>query len=317
MQVEYRTVGEKLFYGLSGVEVGGLNAPLRISGTKMEYIDVISMDEARALFPEVREQIGINNLYLGDVSSHSITEITGKQYDFVISNNVIEHVANPILFLKNLLDGVRNGGYLLISAPDKNMCFDRDRALTEFNHVLADYYLDTKEADPTHYIDFLIHVHPEFLRTKTDFINVYHSARNRREHVHVWDKHTFHTFLEQSLRLLEIEYTIIFHNLYNGMENFTILQLYNTSIGRNIVCMNLLKMIYNARPDFKKAFPILPTIFPPFSQSNGLRSLIIWAIHSREFEDPDAMILSQYESEYTYYLENIQEAILAWKGNSS
>jgi hypothetical protein len=312
--MKYRYVGEKLFYGLSGVEVGGLNAPLRFNGARMEYIDVISTDEARMLFPEVSEQIGIDGLYLGDVSQRPVTEITEKQYDFVIANNVIEHVANPILFLKNLIDGVKDGGYLLISAPDKNMCFDRDRALTEFNHTLADYYLDAKEADAAHYIDFLMHVHPESLQSKAGFLNAYQSVRNRREHVHVWDKNTFHAFLEQSLHLLKINCTLIFHDLHDGAENFTILQKESDgAYGRKLVCIGLLKMIYDARADLKNAFHCnTPPLFA-FRKEKELRDLIVWAIHSCEAEDADGTILSQYKSEYSDCLENIQEIISYWR----
>ncbi|MDR1541023.1 MAG: methyltransferase domain-containing protein [Clostridiales bacterium] len=312
-QKTYRHIAECLLRGLHGVEVGGLNSPLRLIGTIMDYIDIIPLSEARTLFPEVADDLNIENLHIGDVSQKSIYEITGRRYDFVVANNVIEHVANPILFLKNLFGGLEEGGYLLISAPDKNMCFDRERDLTTFEHCLADYYLDMAEVDASHYIDFLFHLYPETFQTKNGFIDAYNSVKKRREHVHVWNKVTFDEFLNRAVNILDLDACTMFATVCDitSAENFTILRKGKGEGEREEklqLSLSLLKLLYDARSDLQTAFPNMGT-----SLETQLSKLIQWALKSGEHQDTHAQMLEQYKSEYEYLTSNICMAIQLWE----
>ena len=39
------------------------------------------------------------------------------EYDFVIISHVLEHVTEPISFLKSFVDKMKNGGHLFIEVP--------------------------------------------------------------------------------------------------------------------------------------------------------------------------------------------------------
>lgn len=74
-----------------------------------------------------------------------------KKYDYIVTSHVIEHFANPIKTLKIWKKYVlENDGYVLSIIPDYKYCFDRKRPLTKLNHLIEDFYKDTKEDDITH-----------------------------------------------------------------------------------------------------------------------------------------------------------------------
>ncbi len=53
----------------------------------------------------------------------------------------------------------------MVSSPDKDFTFDRQRDLTTFEHLLTDYQQSITEVTDEHYMDFLRHVHPAELFT--------------------------------------------------------------------------------------------------------------------------------------------------------
>ena len=119
---------------------------------------------------------------------------------------MIEHVANPIKVIEELFRVCKVGGKLVLSAPDKDYTFDKPRALTPFQHLLDEYKADIKEVSNEHYIDFLYGVHPEVKQcSETDLMIHVENVRRRREHAHVWDSNSFAEFLEQTLKLLNIQ----------------------------------------------------------------------------------------------------------------
>jgi SAM-dependent methyltransferase len=121
-----------------GIEVGALHNPLRVpAGVKVSYVDRLSVDGLREHYPE------LNNVNLVPVDviadGEQLDTIDDATQDFVIANHFIEHCANPILTLENMLRVVRRGGILFIALPDKRQCFDVDRTETTFEHLLKDY----------------------------------------------------------------------------------------------------------------------------------------------------------------------------------
>lgn len=74
-----------------------------------------------------------------------------KTYDFILTSHVIEHIANPMKAIKSWVDNLLNeNGYILSIIPDYRNCFDRNRPLTQIDHIIEDYKNDTKEDDTTH-----------------------------------------------------------------------------------------------------------------------------------------------------------------------
>lgn len=76
--------------------------------------------------------------------------INDESYDFVLSSNNLEHIANPLKALGEFARVVKMGGPVLVMVPMKDMCFDHNREYTTFEHLKGDYLNDVGEDDLTH-----------------------------------------------------------------------------------------------------------------------------------------------------------------------
>ncbi len=76
--------------------------------------------------------------------------IDKNSYDFLLSSNNLEHIANPLRALKEFYRILKPGGILLITVPVKEKNFDHNRQYTSFEHILLDYIKNTQEDDLTH-----------------------------------------------------------------------------------------------------------------------------------------------------------------------
>jgi SAM-dependent methyltransferase len=83
-----------------------------------------------------------------------------KKYDVLLTSHVIEHIANPILFLKRAANLLNPDGYILTILPNKTQFWDRTRPTTTIEHLLSDYTNNTQEDDMTHLEEVLETDHP-------------------------------------------------------------------------------------------------------------------------------------------------------------
>jgi hypothetical protein len=200
-------------------------------------------------------------------------------------------VANPFKTLQHMWQGVKDCGLLVISIPDKNFSYDRERQLTSFNHLLADYYSDIDQADDDHYIDFLQHVHPEAFRNREVFLNALAFVKNRREHVHVWDSETFHSHLLKVLDIFGSPYSIVFFSRANNNspEIFSII-FKGDSPDKRKFATSVLLSVFDSRPDLQNCF----------SEKGELnfKRLLHWAVSSGCSVDGDSYLLKQYSEQY-------------------
>jgi SAM-dependent methyltransferase len=65
----------------------------------------------------------------GDLLS-SVPEEHHESFDIIYASNVIEHIPDPILFLKSLERLIRSDGVITLVVPDKRLCFDFYRPVT-------------------------------------------------------------------------------------------------------------------------------------------------------------------------------------------
>jgi SAM-dependent methyltransferase len=87
-----------------------------------------------------------------------LSEIANGCYDFVLSCNSLEHIANPIRALKEWARVIKPGGHLLLVLPNKGNNFAQRRPTTAFSHLLDDYRNQVTEADLTH-LDEILQLH--------------------------------------------------------------------------------------------------------------------------------------------------------------
>lgn len=91
--------------------------------------------------------------YISDATDMHI--IKDESYDFLLSCNNLEHIANPLKALKEFVRVVKPGGNIVIMVPNKNYTFDHNRDYTTFEHILNDYRNHIDEKDLSHLNEIL------------------------------------------------------------------------------------------------------------------------------------------------------------------
>ncbi len=92
-------------------------------------------------------------MYIADAVDMSC--LNDASYDFVMSSNNLEHIANPIKALKEFVRVLKYGGCVIVLVPMKDRTFDHRREYTSFEHILEDYRNDMQETDLTHLPEIL------------------------------------------------------------------------------------------------------------------------------------------------------------------
>lgn len=217
---------DKVYADLSGrgLEIGAFHEPAVVPAVaSVEYFDALDATRAAELFPEIPAESLVAVDHLGDIDHDGLEMFAAGEFDFVICNHVIEHVANPIKLVRELFRITRPGGTVVLSAPDKDYTYDRARPLTPYDHLWTDYRRNVTTNDDEHYMDFFRGVAPHVL--EVDPVHLPYNlqrVRERREHAHVWDSTSFAAFLTTSLQRLEIRATQFAESLgsANGLEYF-------------------------------------------------------------------------------------------------
>ncbi len=146
------------FRGKSGIEIGG---PSKIFRTVLPvYTSVAALDGVNFAHQTVWEgsidESKPYHYYKARAGKQFIRESThldgipSNSYQFLISTNCLEHIANPLKELEEWLRVVEPNGLLLLILPKKESNFDHRRPVTSFEHLLDDYKNQTEEDDLTH-----------------------------------------------------------------------------------------------------------------------------------------------------------------------
>jgi SAM-dependent methyltransferase len=149
--------------GRSGLEVGG---PSRLFRTRLPLYPVIgALDgvnfgdttvwEGRLSAGRTFEWGGAarGEQYLCEASR--LDPVPSGAYDFVLSSNCLEHVANPLAALAEWRRVTRPGGWLVLALPRRERTFDHRRPVTTMAHLLDDLRAGRGEDDLTHLEEIL------------------------------------------------------------------------------------------------------------------------------------------------------------------
>lgn len=155
-----------LFFGKTGIEIGGPSPVFARRGIFPVYPLVAHLDNCNFGNTTVWEgSIKQGQTFLFDRSKplgqQYIIEATAMgclasgTYDFVLSSHVLEHTANPILALSQLLSLLKDQGTLVLILPHKDKTFDHRRTATTLEHLIDDYKAGMTEDDLTHLPEIL------------------------------------------------------------------------------------------------------------------------------------------------------------------
>ncbi|MDX2303432.1 MAG: methyltransferase domain-containing protein [Microscillaceae bacterium] len=219
---------KQLFISKSGLEIGGPSGIFRDGGFIPLYNIVKELDgcnfsnitiwegniEGGKNYNYYNNQNGVQ--YISEATDLSL--IPNSKYEFVISSNCLEHVANPLKAIEEWIRVIKEDGLVLIVVPNKKYCFDHNRPVTEFSHLLKDYQNNIAENDLTH-LEEILELHDLKMDKPAGSLEQFRERslknfENRALHHHVFDIHVlkkiFNYFkLEVLLTHEGIEYIII------------------------------------------------------------------------------------------------------------
>jgi SAM-dependent methyltransferase len=121
----------------------------------------------------------------------ALNGLADETYDFILSSHCLEHLANPLLALREWRRVVRSEGHLVLLLPDPTRCFDHRRPITTLAHLREDFERGCAEDDMTHVSEVLA-LHdlardPGAGSAATFRERVQRNAENRCIHHHVFD----------------------------------------------------------------------------------------------------------------------------------
>lgn len=152
------------FVGKKGIEIGGPSAIFNHSGYLPLYPIIDDLDGVN--FSKKTEWEGSisegDNYHFGNKTGHQFILEGGKleiiphnKYDFLLSCNNLEHLANPIATLFAWKNVLKAKGALLLILPNKIANFDHRRSYTLMEHLINDYNNQVEENDLTHLEEIL------------------------------------------------------------------------------------------------------------------------------------------------------------------
>lgn len=100
-------------------------------GDRVEYLDYFSADELRASSADNprRKASRIVPVHHVVKSKHFARTLDG-QFDLLVANHVLEHVPDPIAWLREAQSVLADGGWLFMALPDRRWTFDYHRPVT-------------------------------------------------------------------------------------------------------------------------------------------------------------------------------------------
>lgn len=161
---EYNNIKD-YFDNKNGMEIGGPSKAFSSDGyipvyDIMETLDGVNFSETTVWTGNINTDKGytingktVGKLYITDATD--LNQINNETYDFILSCNNIEHIANPIKAMEQWIQKLKKNGVLVIIAPRKNVNFDHRRKTTKFAHLLEDYNNNIAEDDLTHFDEIL------------------------------------------------------------------------------------------------------------------------------------------------------------------
>jgi SAM-dependent methyltransferase len=205
-----------------GIEIGALHNPLPTSDhAKVKYVDRLPSLELQKHYSDLNPQqmVKIDLIDNGEI----LSKIPDNSLDFIIANHFLEHCENPIGTIRNHLKKIKTGGILYYAIPEKTYTFDKERSLTEFNHLIEDDTLGPTISRKNHFCEWVTFVEkkqdPSEIDTRVSVL----MAMNYSIHYHVWDTATGFQFMYKANEYLGTSFYLL-HFEKNENEIITVLQ---------------------------------------------------------------------------------------------
>lgn len=182
----------------SGIEFGAGTGPMSVPlCCEVKYADMFSQEDLRDRAYEAQGKDFVTLTYV--MGMEDMSAIPDASLDFVLACHVIEHLRNPLRALEQVFRKLRPGGQYVLVVPEKRMTFDRDRAVTPLEHLVADFESPSADRDVPHYFEFFSKVYsvPDaVLAQRVDEA----IAGNHDLHFHTWTYESFGEMVKYAQR---------------------------------------------------------------------------------------------------------------------
>ena len=181
-----------------GVEIGAFSQPNDLPPDReIAFYDRYPAETLREVYDADCGRPLMEPDYVGQ--AETLDGLPDAAFDFVIANHVIEHLQDPILFLKSVASKLAPGGRAMIAAPDKRYCWDKPRSLTSFDHLVEDHEgTQSLSHQRAHFVRYFVEAGGQDEVTAAANADAVDMS-DIRFHYHVWDAETFAAFVAATI----------------------------------------------------------------------------------------------------------------------
>ena len=215
-----------LFDSHNGLEIGG---PSPIFGRKSKMpiyalatsIDGVNFSDRTLWEGEINTESGysfegrpLGKQYICDAVE--LIDIGDESYDFIISSNSLEHVANPLRALREWFRVLKTEGAILIAVPNKRANFDRNRSVSKLSELITAFEEGLDESDISRLEEVVLNhdlaLDPDVLSREALRLRCEANMENRAMHQHVYDQDLLEKVLKWTgFDVLHLESDILNH----------------------------------------------------------------------------------------------------------
>jgi hypothetical protein len=182
-----------------GLEIGACDlATVGAGEGKCSFADFRSADEMSRLWNLPRETVMPVEFVVK--RGQRLDEQIEPRFDYVVACHAIEHVPNPIGYLEELaglLDS-KKPSFIVLAVPDKRHTFDCTRSSTTLEHLLCDYYQNSRYPSIEHILDHGKHWSKDLRTLYESSASAYYrnviqnyESGEADAHCHVWMDHEY------------------------------------------------------------------------------------------------------------------------------
>jgi SAM-dependent methyltransferase len=172
----------------SGIEIGALDRPQAVPPhVRVQYVDRYTTDRLRAEYPEISgELVHVDIIDTGS----SLATVASESCDFVIANNLFEHLEDPVAALVRWTEVLTANGVLFMVVPNRRNSVDHRRPNTPIDH----FFQPVATGRHDHYLEWAAlaeGLSGEAAERRAEQLN----ETNYAIHFHVWDELSLGAFL--------------------------------------------------------------------------------------------------------------------------
>ena len=190
-----------------GVEIGAFTQPTDLPpDLQVIFFDRFPAKRLRELYDERWCRPMMEPDVVGD--AQTLDGLADAAFDFLVANHVLEHLEDPIAFLKRVSETLARGGRAMIAIPDRRYGADSKRVPTSFDHLVEDHECGAERSRLGHYLEAATIEGLDGEAAQTYAAAV--PPDTTVLHYHVWDAEEFVAFLHAAIARYALPLSLIY-----------------------------------------------------------------------------------------------------------